>query len=90
MQNYDNLLTDHDIIKFQGKVPDYNRVVRQELGIMLAKDVPAHRAKIVLLAVLQSIASKYSESEPSTKVGSILRKILGILSAIDINLFKKK
>ncbi len=90
MQNYDNLLTDSDITKYQHMVPDYNRVVRQELGIMLAKNVPGHRAKVVLIAVLQSIADNYSKSEPTTKGGKVLRKILGLFSIVDISIFKKK
>lgn len=80
MSAYDYLLTDPDVTYYQGRIPQYNNVVRRELGYIAARDVDPHQAKAVLLAALRDALRAYSQTEANTRTGSVLRRIAEFLS----------
>lgn len=80
MSAYDYLLTDHDITYFQGRVPQYNYIVRRELGYMAAADIDPRDAKQLLLIALRNALEAYSQTEHTTRAGAILRRIAEFLS----------
>lgn len=83
MNAYEHLLTDADVMFFQGKVPQYNYIVRRELGYMAAAEIDPRDAKHILLIALRNALQAYSQSQHHTRTGSILRRIAEFLSLLN-------
>ena len=83
MSEYEYLLTDQDITYFQRRVPQYNYIVRRELGYMAAADIDPRDAKQLLLIALRNALQAYSQTEHTTRAGSILRRIAEFLSLLN-------
>lgn len=83
MSAYDYLLTDHDITYFQGRVPQYNYIVRRELGYMAAAEIDPRDAKQLLLIALRNALEAYSQTEHTTRAGAVLRRIAEFFSLLN-------